>query len=94
MDFMIKRSVTVFMMVLIAACVWHPRNGFSEDKRAGLYAGPLSLVAKAIIETAGSASQDAPEQLSGAPQKYRGETPVNKKRAAEFDTNNPLSPPS
>ena len=89
-----KRNATVFIVVLIAACVWLPRNGFSGDERAGLYAGPLSVVVETLVEKAKSASKDAPEQLSGAKQRYRGETGGGKKRVTEIETKSPLSSPS
>jgi len=77
-------------MVLIAACVWLPRNGFSEDKRAGLYVGPLSAAVETIVEKAKSAPKDTPETQ----QQYRGETGMSKKRATEPETKSPLSSPS
>lgn len=91
MSFTEKRNATVFIMVLIAACVWHPQNGFSEDERAGLYAGPLSAAAETLVGKAKSASKDTPEQLSRGKQQYRGETGVSKKQATERES--PLSSP-
>ncbi|OGX10861.1 MAG: hypothetical protein A2351_07415 [Omnitrophica bacterium RIFOXYB12_FULL_50_7] len=87
-----KRNAAVFIMALIIACVWLPQNGFSEDERAGFYAGPLSVVVETLVEKAKSASDDAPEKLNQAKQQSRGETGVGKKRTSELE--NPLSSPS
>jgi hypothetical protein len=82
------------IMVLIVVCAGFPRNGFSKDERAGLYAGPLSVVAETLAEKAGSTSEDAAVSLSGTQQRYRGETGVNKRRVNESETKSPLSSPS
>ncbi|MFA5168452.1 MAG: hypothetical protein WC530_07980 [Candidatus Omnitrophota bacterium] len=94
MSFTRKRNAVIFITVLIAAYIWLPRNGFSEDKRAGLYVGPLSVAVETIVEKVKSASKDVPEQLSGTQQRYRGETGMSKKRATEPETKSPLSSPS
>ncbi len=80
--------------ILIAICAWFPQNGFSKDDRAGLYAGPLSVVVETLVEKAGAASEDDAVPLSGAKPRYRGETGASKKRATEIETKSPLSSPT
>ncbi len=82
------------IMGLIVVCVGSPRNGFSKDERTGLYAGPLSVVAETLVEKAGSVSEDTAVLLSGAKQRYRGETRTDKRQANESEAKSPLSSPS
>ena len=89
----VKKNIFVIMM-LIAVCAGFPRSGFSKDERAGLYAGPLSVVVETLVEKAGAASEDATVPLSGAKQRYRGETRGCKKQTTEIEKKSPLSSPS
>jgi hypothetical protein len=89
----VKKNIFVITM-LIVVCVWFPQSGFSKDERAGLYAGPLSVVAETLVEKAGSDSEDAAMPLRGAKQQYRGEMSDSKKRANEIENKSPLSSPS
>lgn len=40
----------VLILALILACICFPSIGFSENKSAGFYAGPLSTAAETIVE--------------------------------------------
>ena len=88
-----KKKIFV-VMVLITIYAGFPRNGFSKDERASLFAGPLSVVAETLAEKVGSTSEDAAVSPSGAPQRYRGETGAGKRRANESEAKSPLSSPS
>ncbi len=45
-----KQNARVVTMTVMIACVWFPSAGFPEKKDSGFYAGPLSLVAEALVE--------------------------------------------
>jgi hypothetical protein len=93
-NFKRKRNRAVLAMALVAVCVGFPQNGFSKDERAGLYAGPLSVVVETIVEKVKPVSENASDQLGETPQRYRGETSSRKNQAAQFEEKNPLSSPS
>ncbi|MFH0986098.1 MAG: hypothetical protein V1882_11325 [Candidatus Omnitrophota bacterium] len=82
------------VMMLVAVCVGFSQNGFAKDERNGLYAGPLSVVAEKLVETAGPASKDASEPAGEVKQQYRGKTSTTEDRADEDESRSPLSAPS
>ena len=42
----------MIILVSLAVCAAVPARGFSEDKSAGFYAGPLSVAATTVVEVA------------------------------------------
>jgi hypothetical protein len=61
-----------FLAVFVAACVGFPGKGYSEDKRTGFYAGPLSAAAESVVEKVAAASDKAPSQEDPAKAKGTG----------------------
>jgi hypothetical protein len=82
------------LVVLVAIGVGFSQTGSAKDERDGLYAGPLSVVAEKIVETAGAASEAAPEPVVAAKRQYRGKTSATEDRADENGSRSPLSAPS
>ena len=43
-------GVSILTLLAVSVCLLYPRSGFSEDKSAGFYAGPLSAVTEKVVE--------------------------------------------
>ena len=84
-----RRAVGVFIIALIMTCVWLPGTAFSETKRAGYYAGPLSAATEIILEpkVQEPAVDENHQQVEGEPQAGASEKAGgrDKKNLADLD---------
>lgn len=87
-------SGSVFLAVLIAAFTWFPRSGFPEDKSAGFYAGPLSIVVETVVSTSKFASKSTPQEEEAKLKNAQDFRSVKGERSEKHDEEHPLSSPA
>ncbi len=78
-----------FLSAFLTICVCEPSEGRTEDKTSGLYAGPLSVAAGAVVETRESGPM--PDVRRMIRPRYKGTTGAVGQQGTTLEEESPLS---